>query len=291
MRARRQVEADEFARRGRAFGDARLERQAARAGSASRLRREDERHQDHRRRDSERERPVHQEREPAIEHRRSSSPRPIRAETYHGTIRRGFRSAMRVSAVTKSRPDRGRAGEARCYHATDGDDEREALVKLSESAATKVKELMAEEPAGEATVIRVAVQGGGCSGFEYALGFDSGAQEGDHQIEAFGVPVVVDPLGAPYLQGIDRFPRRPPGRVRDQQPKRVVGGGCGHSFQVEEGAEGGCPPPTPAAAPAAVSRTKSGLRCAKAMMTSPEDLSGRPYWATTGKARRRGEVC
>jgi Fe-S cluster assembly iron-binding protein IscA len=51
--------------------------------------------------------------------------------------------------------------------------EREALVTLTESAATKVKELMAEEPEGEATVLRVAVQGGGCSGFEYALGFDS----------------------------------------------------------------------------------------------------------------------
>ena len=81
--------------------------------------------------------------------------------------------------------------------------EREALVTLTESAATKVKELMAEEPEGEATVLRVAVQGGGCSGFEYALGFDSGAQEGDHQIEAFGVPVVVDPFSAPYLQGTE----------------------------------------------------------------------------------------
>ena len=42
---------------------------------------------------------------------------------------------------------------------------------------------MAEEPEGEATVLRVAVQGGGCSGFEYALGFDRGAQEGDHELE------------------------------------------------------------------------------------------------------------
>ena len=63
--------------------------------------------------------------------------------------------------------------------------EREALVTLTESAATKVKALMAEEPEGEATVLRVAVQGGGCSGFEYALGFDSGAQEGDHELDAF----------------------------------------------------------------------------------------------------------
>ena len=60
---------------------------------------------------------------------------------------------------------------------------------------------MAEEPDGEVAVLRVAVQGGGCSGFEYALGFDRGAQEGDHELELHGVRVVVDPFSAPYLQG------------------------------------------------------------------------------------------
>ena len=60
---------------------------------------------------------------------------------------------------------------------------------------------MAEEPAGEAEVLRIAIQGGGCSGFEYALGFDRGAQSGDHELEFHGVKVVVDPFSAPYLQG------------------------------------------------------------------------------------------
>ena len=54
------------------------------------------------------------------------------------------------------------------------------VVTLTERAAEKVRGLMAEEPAGEADVLRVAIQGGGCSGFEYALGFDRGAQAGDH---------------------------------------------------------------------------------------------------------------
>ena len=86
--------------------------------------------------------------------------------------------------------------------------EQEALVSLTTGAATKISELMAEEPAGEAEVLRIAVQGGGCSGFEYALGFDTGAQEGDHEIDALGVPVVVDPFSAPYLQGTaDRLRR------------------------------------------------------------------------------------
>jgi iron-sulfur cluster assembly accessory protein len=120
--------------------------------------------------------------------------------------------------------------------------EREGLVTLTASAATKVKELMAEEPEGEATVLRVAVQGGGCSGFEYALGFDSGAQEGDHQIDAFGVPVVVDPLSAPYLQGTEiDFLDGLQGGFAINNPNVSSACGCGHSFQVEEGDEGETP--------------------------------------------------
>ena len=52
------------------------------------------------------------------------------------------------------------------------------LIGLTERAAAKIRELQAEEPDGDASVLRVAVQGGGCSGFEYALGFDRGVQEG-----------------------------------------------------------------------------------------------------------------
>ena len=48
------------------------------------------------------------------------------------------------------------------------------VITLTERAADKVKALMAKEPAGEAEVLRVAIQGGGCGGFEYALGFDRG---------------------------------------------------------------------------------------------------------------------
>lgn len=120
--------------------------------------------------------------------------------------------------------------------------EQEALVSLTEAAATKIQQLMAEEPAGEAEVLRIAVQGGGCSGFEYALGFDTGAQEGDQQIDAFGIPVVVDPHSAPYLQGtqID-FVEGLQGGFAINNPNVTSACGCGHSFQVEEGAEGDMP--------------------------------------------------
>src|SRR5205807_10036937 len=115
--------------------------------------------------------------------------------------------------------------------------EREALLTLTEGAAIKVKQLMAEEPAGEAGVLRIAVQGGGCSGFEYALGFDSGAQAGDHELESQGVTLVVDPFSAPYLAGaeIDYLETIQESGFKINNPNVVSACGCGHSFQVEEG--------------------------------------------------------
>ncbi len=110
------------------------------------------------------------------------------------------------------------------------------LVSLTEPAAAKIKDLMAEEPAGEAEVLRIAVQGGGCSGFQYALGFDRGPQEGDHELSSYGVPVVVDPFSAPYLAGteIDWVEGLQAGFAINN-PNVSASCGCGHSFQVEEG--------------------------------------------------------
>jgi iron-sulfur cluster assembly protein len=116
--------------------------------------------------------------------------------------------------------------------------EREdTLVSLTETAAAKIKELQAEEPAGEAAVLRVAVQGGGCSGFEYALGFDRGPQDGDFELESYGVTVVVDPFSAPYLRGaeIDFLNTIQESGFKISNPNVVGSCGCGHSFQVEEG--------------------------------------------------------
>src|ERR1041385_5810335 len=78
-----------------------------------------------------------------------------------------------------------------------------SLVALTPSAASKIKDLMAEETEGEPAVLRIAVRGGGCSGFQYALGFDRGSQEGDHELQSHGIPVVVDPFSAPYPAGTE----------------------------------------------------------------------------------------
>jgi iron-sulfur cluster assembly protein len=123
------------------------------------------------------------------------------------------------------------------------------VVTLTERAAEKIKALMAQEPAGEAEVLRVAIQGGGCSGFEYALGFDRAATEGDHELELHGVRVVVDPFSAPYLRGaqVDYLETIQEAGFKIENPNAVSACGCGHSFQVAEGEElpegtqvGGC---------------------------------------------------
>ena len=125
----------------------------------------------------------------------------------------------------------------RCYDAPVATVEQPTLITLTESAAAKIRDLMAEEPEGEAAVLRIAVQGGGCSGFQYALGFDRGPQEGDNEVESHGIPVVVDPFSAPYLAGteIDWVEGLQAGFAINN-PNVSGSCGCGHSFQVEEGA-------------------------------------------------------
>ena len=110
------------------------------------------------------------------------------------------------------------------------------LLSLTESAATKIKQLLADEP--DVEVLRIAIQGGGCSGFQYGLGFDTGAAEGDLTFEQHGVTVVVDPFSAPYLQGaeVDYVDSIQAAGFAVNNPNAVSSCGCGHSFQVDEGA-------------------------------------------------------
>ena len=110
-----------------------------------------------------------------------------------------------------------------------------APVSLTASAAEKIRGLMAEET--DVSVLRVAIEGGGCSGFQYGLGFDRGAQEGDLEFECEGVKVVVDPFSAPYLRGstVDYLETIQESGFKIDNPNAVASCGCGHSFQVAEG--------------------------------------------------------
>jgi iron-sulfur cluster assembly protein len=113
-------------------------------------------------------------------------------------------------------------------------DNPDVVVNLTPVAAAKVKELMAEEPDAQSLVLRVAIQGGGCSGFQYGLGFDSGPAEGDLELSFHGVRVVVDPYSAPYLRGatIDFLNGLQESGFKIDNPNAVSSCGCGHSFQV-----------------------------------------------------------
>ena len=109
------------------------------------------------------------------------------------------------------------------------------LLSVTEAAATKIKQLLAEEP--DVGVLRIAIQGGGCSGFQYGLGCDTAAADGDHAFEQHGVTVVVDPFSAPYLQGaeVDYVDSIQAAGFAVNNPNAVSSCGCGHSFQVAEG--------------------------------------------------------
>jgi iron-sulfur cluster assembly accessory protein len=114
------------------------------------------------------------------------------------------------------------------------------MVTVTENAAAKIRELMAQEPEGDVSVLRIAVQGGGCSGFQYALGFDRGPQDGDNEVVMHGVTVVVDPFSAPYLVGseIDFVDALMGAGFAINNPNVQAACGCGSSFQAKDEAAG-----------------------------------------------------
>jgi len=150
------------------------------------------------------------------------------------------RLAHRETGVTNS----GRLGYPIAFGYDQGmeitEQPTDTLLSITPTAAAKIRELLAEEPDGDTMVLRVAIQGGGCSGFQYDLGFDTQAVEGDHELVLEGVNVVVDPFSAPYLQGatVDFLTGLQESGFKIDNPNAASSCGCGHSFQVEDGAEG-----------------------------------------------------
>jgi iron-sulfur cluster assembly protein len=108
------------------------------------------------------------------------------------------------------------------------------MVTITERAAAKVRELLDAEGDPSLTALRVAVEGGGCSGFQYALGFDAGAEEGDVVAELHGVRIVVDPFSLPYLEGadVDYVDGLVDAGFKITNPNVEAACGCGSSFQA-----------------------------------------------------------
>ena len=75
-------------------------------------------------------------------------------------------------------------------------------LNFTDAAAHKVGQLI-EQEGNAALKLRVYVQGGGCSGFQYGFTFDEEVQEGDTEIEKAGVTLLVDPMSVQYLMGAE----------------------------------------------------------------------------------------
>ena len=109
------------------------------------------------------------------------------------------------------------------------------MINVTPSAASKINELLAEENKVNAG-LRVFVQGGGCSGFQYGLMIEEGEGDAttDAVIESNGVKLLVDPISARYLTGaeVDFIDNITGGGFTIKNPNAKSTCGCGSSFSV-----------------------------------------------------------
>ena len=109
--------------------------------------------------------------------------------------------------------------------------QEKALLTLTDAAVAKVKFFAESMPDSQNKPLRVFVQGGGCSGFQYGFTFDE-KKEGDNAWEQGGVQVVVDPQSAEYLSGasLDYKDGLQDAGFTINNPNAQRTCGCGQSF-------------------------------------------------------------
>jgi iron-sulfur cluster assembly accessory protein len=110
----------------------------------------------------------------------------------------------------------------------------EPTIELTPSAVDAIRKTRVKSGLGEGHALRVAVVGGGCSGFSYQLDFDDKAQDDDLVITYDDVTVRVDPTSAEYLKGIriDYVSSLHGGGFKFQNPNATNTCGCGSSFSA-----------------------------------------------------------
>jgi len=110
-----------------------------------------------------------------------------------------------------------------------------SVINVSATAASKIAELLAEEHKQESG-LRVFVQGGGCSGFQYGLMIEEAPGDTDQVFESNGVKLYVDPISVRYLKGaeVDFVDNIAGGGFTIRNPNAVTTCGCGQSFTVDE---------------------------------------------------------
>jgi iron-sulfur cluster assembly accessory protein len=113
----------------------------------------------------------------------------------------------------------------------------DSAITLTDKAAGKIKELLAGQGDSPDQALRVAVRGGGCSGFQYSLAFDK-TRDDDHVFEHNGVSVIVDKVSMQFVFGseVDFVDGLQGAGFAVNNPNVVAACGCGSSFQVKEDA-------------------------------------------------------
>ncbi len=107
------------------------------------------------------------------------------------------------------------------------------MLTLTEKATLKVKEVLGEQPESYAGV-RIAVVGGGCSGYQYAMNLEKEEREGDHVVQVDGFKLYVDDDSLPYLKGteIDYVETVQGAGFTFKNPNAKSTCGCGESFHT-----------------------------------------------------------
>jgi iron-sulfur cluster assembly protein len=110
------------------------------------------------------------------------------------------------------------------------------MITLTDKGAEKVQEFLASQGAAiETSGLRVGVRGGGCSGFQYALAFDS-QREDDEVFEDHGLRILVDRPSLPYVRGavVDYVESLQGAGFKVENPNVTAACGCGSSFRVAD---------------------------------------------------------
>ena len=107
-----------------------------------------------------------------------------------------------------------------------------APLTVSAQAAKRVAEILKSEPAG--SMLRVSVEGGGCSGFQYKFAIETAIQAEDTRIERDGICVLVDAVSAPFLAGseLDFVTELMGQSFQVKNPNAKASCGCGTSFSM-----------------------------------------------------------
>lgn len=109
----------------------------------------------------------------------------------------------------------------------------EEIVRLTESAASHIKEMLAQDQENAGKGLRLFIENGGCSGLSYGMTFDE-KRDGDFAGEYHGVSVLVDNVSAEYLKGavVDYSDSLTGGGFKISNPRAKSSCGCGKSFEA-----------------------------------------------------------